>query len=156
MRDSQREKVYQAEFRLRHLFANAEAIGNPMVTLDGIPLALPPEAKFGDIAAIQFYCDQVLAMVGHDKPVSVRQRKGGAVAHYQGGEIAICPTGTRWAMREIVVLHEIAHHLAPGDRHGPRFVGAFNRLLTDVMGPQVGLAYRVLCAHEGAKEGACA
>lgn len=156
MRDSQREKVYQAEYRLRDLFTTAEKLGNPMATLDGIPLVLPPEARFGDIASIQHYCDRVLAMLSHETPVHVRQRRGGAFATYKGGVIAICPQGSRWAMREIVVLHEVAHHLSVGHQHGPQFVAAFNRVLTEVMGPQVGLAYRVLCAHEGAREGVCA
>jgi len=30
----------------------------------------------------------------------------------------------RWARSRWVILHELAHHLTPGEQHGPRFVGA--------------------------------
>ncbi|HEX2616636.1 MAG TPA: TIGR04338 family metallohydrolase [Flavobacteriales bacterium] len=155
MRDTQRERVYQAEFRLRDLFATAERIGNPTVELDGIRLTLPPEARFASVESMQSYCDRVTTMVAAS-PVRVRERKGDAHAHYAGGEIAVPTFGTRWAMREVVVLHELAHHLAIGERHGPGFVATFNDLLARVMGPEVGLAYRILCTHEGVKEGTSA
>jgi len=157
MRDSQRQRVYQAEFRLRDLFDIAERISNREVTLDGIRLQLPPEAKFASIASIQSYVDMV---VGKGR-VSVRDRQTGHAAHYEpwSRTIAINTDGSRWALREIVVLHELAHHLTHSEHgswlcaaHGPEFVATFTQLLADIMGPEVGLAYRVLCSHEGAKE----
>jgi putative metallohydrolase (TIGR04338 family) len=148
MRDSQREKVYQAEYRLREFYDTAERIGNPMVVLDGIPLTLPPEAKFASIESIQRYVDLV---VGRDK-IAVRARKGVAKAHMEaGGVMAIPDQRLGWAMREIVVLHEIAHHLAPGERHGPGFTAKYGQLLAETMGPETGLMYRILCSHAGAK-----
>lgn len=156
MRDSQREKVYQAENRLCGIYDNAEQIGHRMVTLDGCDLTLPPEAKFGCIESIQRYVDTV---VGRGQ-VTVRERRGASVAHYEpwSHTIAIPNGRDRWACREIVVLHELAHHRTRSDHsggvaaHGPEFVAALTQLLTDTMGPEVGLAYRVLCAHSGAKE----
>jgi len=34
-----------------------------------------------------------------------------------------------WPCRPTVILHEMAHCLTPGDRHGPRFVGVYIGLL---------------------------
>lgn len=152
MRDSQRERVYQAEFALRQLYESAERIGSPVVELDGIRLTLPPEARFAGVADVQAYCDRVTARMGA-APVVVRQRRGTHKAHYECGVIAIPDDLCGWAKREIVVLHELAHHLARGERHGPGFVAVFADLLATVMGPEVGLAYRILCSHTGAKEG---
>lgn len=152
MRDSQREKVYQAEYRLRDLFETAEAIGNPQVELDGIRLVLPPEARFASVDSVQHYVDRVIGTPGK---VRVRERRGQAKAHYQYGEIAI-PVLDRWALREVVVLHEVAHHLSLGHGHDGVFVATLTDLLGRVMGPEVALAYRILCAHEGAEEGVSA
>jgi len=156
VRDSQRQRVYDAEIRLRELFDVAERIENREVTLDGIRLQLPPEAKFACLSSIQSYVDTV---VGRGR-VKVRERKGGTRAHYEPWTktIAISMSGTRWQLREIVVLHELAHHLTRSEHttncaaHGPEFVATFTQLLADTMGPEVGLAYRVLCSHEGAEE----
>ena len=156
VRDSQREKVYQAEFRLRDLYDTAVQIENYAVELDGIRLQLPPEAKFASIASIQSYVDRVIGK----GVVTVRERRGAAFAHYEpwSRTVAINTQLKRdWACREIVVLHELAHHMTRSDHtgvasHGPQFVGAFTQLLSDTMGPEAGLAYRVLCNHSGAKE----
>lgn len=153
MRDSQRERVYQAEFRLRSIYDNIEQIGNPTVELDGIRLTMPPEAKFASIESVQSYCDRVLDLINCAQPISVRERRGTAKAHYEwsfngGGVIAVPMVGSRWALREIVVLHELSHHLAPGAKHGPGFVTVMNDLLGRVMGPEVSLAYKILCTHQ--------
>lgn len=155
-RDQQRERVYQAEFMLRGIYETIAATGNPVVELDGIQLTMPPEARFGSVESVQTYCNRVLALVGHDQPVSVRERRGTAKAHYEwsfsgGGVIAVPVVGSRWAMREIVVLHELSHHLAPGAKHGPGFVTVMNDLLGRVMGPEVALAHKILCTHQEVK-----
>ena len=154
MRDSQRQRVYEAEFRLRDLYDTAEQIGNREVELDGIRLTLPPEAKFGCIESMQRYVDRVMP------GVHVRARRGDTVAHAEPWHnvIAIPADRNRWACREIVVLHELAHIQQRSDHahgtaaHGPEFVSTFTDLLSTTMGPEVGLAYRVLCSHAGAKE----
>jgi hypothetical protein len=54
------------------------------------------------------------------EPAIVRPHRGQrrALAHYDG-RISL----PRWSRSPWVVLHELAHHLALGDHHGPRFVG---------------------------------
>lgn len=155
-RDFQRERVYQAEFMLRGIYETIAATGNPVIELDGIRLTMPPEARFGSVESVQSYCDRVLDLINCAQPVGVRERRGTTKAHYEwsfasGGVIAVPVVGSRWAMREIVVLHELAHHLAPGAKHGPGFVTVMNDLLGRVMGPEVSLAYRMLCDHQEVK-----
>jgi putative metallohydrolase (TIGR04338 family) len=90
-------------------------------------------------------------------PVRVRSRNGQARAHYEraNATIAIPPyEGNRaWAMRELVVLHELAHHLEPDPAsavHGPAFVHRYARLVTEVIGPEAGLLLRSTMHSEGA------
>lgn len=156
VRDSQKAKVYSAENTLGWLYDHPEAGGT--VNLGGVVLQLEPEARFGDLAGIQAYVDRVttmpavIAAFGPSGPVRVRERKGSRKAHYSAGEIAIYTQGTnrqRWAMRELVVLHELAHHLDCHHGHGPSFAGTFVALLEIVMGPQVSLALKLLYAQEG-------
>jgi putative metallohydrolase (TIGR04338 family) len=156
MRDTQKQKVYEAEFALRDLYDRAMSLDSPVVELDGIRLTLPPEARFASIESIQSYANKVLPFGNR---VTVRARQGTRAAHYEPitRTVAIPDDLGSWALREIVVLHELAHHLSRTDHeggggHGPHFVATFTQLLADTMGPEVGLAYRVLCAHSGARE----
>ena len=84
----------------------------------------PEQLRFGALEAVRTYVDDVVA---HLKvpPVHVRHRRGGTRAHYSQGEIAI-PTTHGWAMRESVVLHEVAHHACFTDRSS----GAHDRYFT--------------------------
>jgi putative metallohydrolase (TIGR04338 family) len=52
-------------------------------------------------------------------------------------------------LRELVVLHEVAHHfdITDGPTHGPTFLDIYLTLLDLVMGPQMALALRILLAH---------
>jgi putative metallohydrolase (TIGR04338 family) len=156
MRDTQKSKVYSSEHRLEVILDRAARDENPLVQVGGISLTLPPEAKFASIASIQTYVDRVLAIPAiaelNDRgPIRVRStRKGARKAHHQGNEIAVPDERLGWAMREIVVLHEVAHHLA-WDHHGPQFAESFLTLLDVVMGPEIALALRVIFDDHGVK-----
>jgi putative metallohydrolase (TIGR04338 family) len=152
-RDSQRQKLYDAENSLRRMIDTAVEIGNPVITVAGVTLTLPPEARFASIESIQTYVDRVRALPFIEAtypragiPVSVRARQGDAKAHYENARavIAIPDNLGSWAMREVIVLHELAHHLAWGDGHGSRFAAAFLDLLGTVLGPEVELAQRII------------
>jgi putative metallohydrolase (TIGR04338 family) len=57
-----------------------------------------------------------------------------------------------WALRELVVLHEIAHHLCDiRPPHGPEFVATLCELAEIVMGPELGHVLRVVFAKEGVR-----
>ena len=130
-RDSQRAKVYAAEEFVRTLFDRAAEHGSTSVEFFGTQLTLPPEARFGSLAAVQRYVDDVLALPAVRRqwpkvaPLRVRARRAATAAHYENrdgtGVIAVPDRETAdWAMRELVVLHEIAHHLCDASRRMAR------------------------------------
>ncbi|MCH9735038.1 MAG: TIGR04338 family metallohydrolase [Actinomycetia bacterium] len=161
-RDGQRAKVYAAEEFVRTLFDRTTEHGDPVVDFFGTLLTLPPEARFASVAAVQSYVDDVLSQPAvrqrwsDAEPLRVRPRKGASAAHYQRGDdvatIAVPDGRGVWALRELVILHEIAHHLADSDPpHGPAFVATFCDLAAAVMGPEVAYVLRVVYAKEGVR-----
>jgi putative metallohydrolase (TIGR04338 family) len=155
-RDSQRSKVYAAEEFVRTLFDRAAEHGNRVVDFFGAQLTLPPEARFATVAAVQRYVDDVLVHVGADRPLTVRARRGVSAAHYErtedGATVAVPEQRASWALRELVVLHEVAHHLSDAEpAHGPQFVATFCELADAVMGPEVAHVLRVVYAKEGVR-----
>jgi putative metallohydrolase (TIGR04338 family) len=163
--DFQKARVYAAEQAVRKILD--EALDYPMYEAFGSTVVVPStEKRFGNLGAVQVYIDLVLAHedvqraypVRAAQPIKVRHRKGNRKAHYSWGEIAIhvAPRlGDNWAMREIVVLHEIAHHLAFWDSHGPAFVGAFEFLIRTFMGPEAALIFAYHCHLDGVKVEHC-
>ncbi len=113
--------VYTAEDRL------ARWLDLGTVTVFGSRWALEPEVVFARVDDAQRYVDRVLThLAAHGwrthgaggcplAPVAVRPRRGALKAHYEQHKhtIAIPPAerGGGWALRESVVLHELAHHL---------------------------------------------
>ncbi|MBU8810646.1 TIGR04338 family metallohydrolase [Mycolicibacterium goodii] len=155
-RDTQRARVYAAEEFVRTMFDRAAQHSSRAIDFFGTQLTLPPEAKFGSVAAVQNYVDDVTARV-ETNPVTVRARRGTKAAHYEidGAVIAVPEQDTTWALRELVVLHELAHHLcaqgpaADAPAHGPEFVATYCGLCETIMGPEVGLVLRMVYAKEG-------
>ena len=161
-RDSQRSKVYAAEEFVRTLFDRTGEHGNRAVEFFGTQLTLPPEGRFASAPAVQRYIDDVLALPAVRErwpaagPLAVRARRGIAAAHYErsddGATIAVPERHTTWALRELVVLHEIAHHLCGAEPpHGPEFVATFCELSEAVMGPEVAHVLRVVYSKEGVR-----
>lgn len=153
-RDAHRGRVYAAESLVRRIYDRAERTGNRTLELYGSTLTLPIERRFASIESMQQYLDRVLALnwVRTSWPeqaavaVTVRARHGQAKAHYERATatIAIPPHehNRAWAMRELVLLHELAHHLAPDEAasaHGPEFLDRYQRLVTEIVGPEAGL-----------------
>ncbi|MEM6105351.1 TIGR04338 family metallohydrolase [Mycobacterium sp. 050272] len=162
-RDTQRAKVYAAEEFVRTLFDRAAEHRSSTVEFFGTQLTLPPEARFGSVASVQRYVDQVLALPAVRErwpevaPLRVRARRAATAAHYENyedtGIIAVPDRRTAdWALRELVVLHEVAHHLCQAQpAHGPEFVDTLCSLTALVMGPELGHVLRVVYAKEGVK-----
>ena len=161
-RDTQRAKVYAAEEFVRTLFDRARQHGSRAIDFFGTQLTLPPEGRFASAAAVQRYTDDVLAHpVVRQRwpaagPLTVRPRRGAAAAHYEltdeGATIAVPDRRGGWALRELVVLHELAHHLSDAQPpHGPGFVATFCELAEAVMGPEVAHVLRVVYAKEGVR-----
>lgn len=154
MRDSQRAKVYAAEDFVRTLFDRTDGRGS--LDFFGTALTLPPEARFGSVDAVRRYVEDVLALPAVRQrwpdagPCAVRVRRGVTAAHYEPGVIAVPDRQSTWALRELVVLHELAHHLADaGEPHGRTYVATMAELAGCVMGPEVQHVLRVIYAKEG-------
>ena len=164
MRDSQRQRVYDAEHQVRRQLELAAA-GARTIRVASSTLVLPLEVRFGSLDAAQRYTD---AVRGSDTfrarypqaataPLRLRRRRGDRSAHYEApGAIALHTpdSGGGWSLREMVLLHEIAHHavhhdLPPGPDHGPGYAGVLVDLVTQAMGPETGLLLTTAFAEHG-------
>jgi putative metallohydrolase (TIGR04338 family) len=143
-RDSQRQKVYDAEKAVDRLFDS----GVDKVEIFGSTITPPPERKFGDLAAVENYLAWIAQQGWYRRHYgsfgipAVRRRKGLTKAHYEHGTIAmpVPKHGIPATLRETYALHELAHHLTPGDPgHGPEFAGVMQHLVREAMGPEAGL-----------------
>jgi putative metallohydrolase (TIGR04338 family) len=161
-RDTQRSRVYAAEEFVRTLFDRAAQHSSRAIDFFGAQITLPPEARFGSVDSVQRYIDSVLALPAvaahwpQSPAVAVRARRAATAAHYEnigGAGVIAVPARDRWALRELVVLHEVAHHLCGGDgpAHGPEFVTTFCALAEAVMGAEVAHVLRVVYAKEGVR-----
>jgi putative metallohydrolase (TIGR04338 family) len=165
MRDNQKTKVYKAEDLVMNVLASVASTDVRTFDFYGSTLIIPDERKFGDLDGVQRYVDQVLALnwvrttwpTLAAQPVTVRARKGDAFAHYRLGVIAVPEHkgNISWAMREMVVLHELAHHLARGgESHGVHFVSTYLHLVKELVGDEVGLLLTDAFSRNGVAFGA--
>ena len=164
LRDFQRGRVYDAEHLVHRIFDRSADF--PVVDVAGSRVTLPIERRFGSIEAVQRYVDRVLALAwvaaGWPRaalPVVVRERSGAGQAHYQRfGSVMSVPghrAGSGWALRELVILHELAHHLADDVEiaHGGEFVDRLLTLVDGVIGPEAALLLRVTMLDVGVRIG---
>jgi putative metallohydrolase (TIGR04338 family) len=159
--DRRRAVVYEAETVLARLIDRRGDY--PVVEAYGSKVAIPDDRKFGDIDAVQRYVDAVLALDWVRRaaperarvPVTVRARAGATKAEYEYRTQTIAvPThrvGGHWAMRELVVLHELAHHLTPNPEHGPAFIGMLVDLIEELVGAEAGFLLRAGLSAGGAE-----
>ena len=163
-RDGQRGKVYEAENLVHRIFDRS--VDYPVVEIAGSRLTLPPERRFGSIDSVQDYVDKVLALnwvrttwVRAGVPVRVRERTGSTQAHYErAGAIMAVPghrSGSGWALRELVILHEMAHHLAEGPEpaHGGPFLDRLLTMVDGVVGAEAALLLRITLLDCGVRIG---
>lgn len=162
LRDSQRSRVYAAEDQVARIVDARRDY--PTISLFGSVVTVPEDRKFGDVASVQRYVDAVLALnwVRSRWPhastaVSVRARRGAAKATYDraSGTISLPPfeTAGRWSLRELVVLHELAHHFTSADTapHGPEFVANLLVLVEELIGPEAEFLLRTTYAENGVR-----
>lgn len=151
MRDLDKSATYAAEDEVAR-WLDAVSPEQPTVNCLGDTFQPEVEAKFTDPTSVQAYVNKVLAHLtangytyeGREStPITVRARRGAKKAEYQrdGAIMAIPPReiGGAWSLRELVVLHEISHHLAPRDvaSHGPEFRATFVRLIENIGSPVI-------------------
>lgn len=159
MASTQSQLFYRVESIIHDMVDRANAAGDRTVDLFGSQLQLPEERRFGNLAGVQRYVDSVreLGWVRREWPdratvhlrVVPRQMKPG-----RGERLPVLYTDGRLSMpgddlrgsevyrRELIVLHELAHHFAydiETSHHGPEFRGVYARLVEDIIGPEMRL-----------------
>lgn len=143
--DVQRSKVYAAEDQFSSLMNRGG-----VVEFFGSRLDIPAQKRFASLESIKTYVQVLFTQLNLKLlPPHVRERKGCAKAHYESENsvIAIPVSGpsARWALREAVILHECAHHLAAklaptGEpAHGPIFTACMLHLVQVALGDQARL-----------------
>jgi putative metallohydrolase (TIGR04338 family) len=163
--DSQRTRVYEAEALVRRIFDRA--VDFPVVDVAGSHLTLPPERKFASLESVQTYVEAVLRLRWVAQrwpraalPVLLRARAGQTRAHYERfpGVVAVPlhQGGQAWALRELVLLHELAHHLAEDadePAHGADFTGRMVELVGGIVGDEAAFLLRVTLLESGVAVG---
>jgi putative metallohydrolase (TIGR04338 family) len=164
-RDAQRARVYRAEDAWAAQL-DAARLGAQLATVGGSRVLLPAERRLGSLQAAGDYAARVLALpdvlaaFGAVEPPVMRTRRGAGRAHWEPpGTIALpVPAhGEPWALRETVLLHELAHHLAErtGRARGHRapFPAVVLLLTTAVLGEEAALALRVAYGEQSVEVG---
>ena len=160
-RDTQRSRVYAAESQVARIID--ARLDYPTIQLFGSAVVVPDDRKFGDLESVQRYVDGVLGLnwvrtrwpESASRPVVVRARAGASRAHYERdtATIALPPfeVGGGWALRELVVLHELAHHAteAAVALHGPEFAANVLELVSELLGAEAEFLLRTTYVENG-------
>jgi putative metallohydrolase (TIGR04338 family) len=130
--------------------------GAALATIGGSAVVLPAERRLGSLDAARGYCDRVLALpevvalAGVLPEPELRPRRGLRSAHWEPPGVVALPVprhGEPWALRETVVLHELAHHVGEltgrSAGHRPPFPALVLHLVEAALGPEAALALRV-------------
>ena len=145
-RDSERSTVYAVEDQWGQMLDRGGDLD-----FFGSRIHLPKQRVLLALADVQQYVDDLLLQcsTGELGPVQVRHRRGVTRAHYESSPLATIaiPSGVVWACREVVILHELAHHLrAQGPsgslQHDAGFRGQLVRLAGHALGPAAALVLR--------------
>lgn len=156
MTDHLKENVYGAEQTLRKMIDRSGEF--PTIQIYGSNVRISPDLHFGDIPSVQRYVDGVLKLnwvraewERATHKVTVRPRKGNMAAHYELNTIAVPANFGRatWAMREIVILHELSHHFNLGDHHGMNFIQTFVKLVEGLVSEEDAFILKFLLREEG-------
>ena len=154
-RDAQRARVYRAEDAWGDRL-DAARLGAARATVAGSSVLLPAERRLGSLEAAAAYAARVLALpavveaFGTVEPPALRTRKGLRAAHWEAPGTVALPVpahGEPWALRETVLLHELAHHLGEttgrSRGHRPPFPAVVLLLVEAVLGAEAAFALRV-------------
>ena len=138
-RDTQRSRVYAAEDQVRRLTQRGGTID-----FYGSTLTVSPHREFVDLTQVRAYLAQIRENDwGYpDTPaVLVQSHSGFRSARWIAPNRIRLPKGESWAMNELVVLHEYAHHCAwhtyNEAGHGRHFQSLLCELSGHVLGPEV-------------------
>jgi putative metallohydrolase (TIGR04338 family) len=154
-RDVQRARVYRAEDSWAARLDVARR-GAPLATVGGSAVLLPSERRFGSLATAASYAEKVLALpavvtlAGRLPAPELRPRRGQRAAHWEPPGVIALPVpvhGEPWALRESVLLHELAHHVGESAGltlgHGAPYPAVLLVLVEAVLGAEAAFALRV-------------
>ncbi len=154
-RDAQRARVYRAEDAWAARL-DAARQGAALATVGGSAVLLPAERRLGSLDAARDYAARVVALpevvaaVGAVEPPALRTRRGARSAHWEPPGTIALPVpqhGEPWALRETVLLHELAHHLGETSGrcrgHRPPYPALVLLLARAVLGDEAALALRI-------------
>ena len=158
-RDAQRARVYRAEDAWAARL-DAARQGAGLAVVGGSRVLLPAERRFGTLATAAEYAARVLALpdvaaLGPVPPPALRVRAGVRSAHWEPPGVIALPVprhGEPWALRETVLLHELAHHVGEttglSRGHRPPYPAVLLVLVRAVLGPEAELALHVAYGGE--------
>ncbi len=162
--DPDQRAVYAAEDQLS-AWLDTVTPERATVTVDGATYSPETEPRFTDPEAVGRFVGQVLAHLRERErsydgrehvDVRVRPRNGRLRATYEPDTctMAVPPfaVGGGWALRGVVVLHEISHHLSGEAGHGREFRATYLRLLEDIGSPVTAELLQVAYAAEGLEQ----
>lgn len=151
-KDKVSQTLYKAEHAICMVLDQVAASEEPVpVTVAGSSLVIPLERKFGRVEDVQAYVDLCCRVLRHREVPRVRKAHGNSKHAWGGGwrnEIQLPAAEdhaagkgkhTNWALREVVVLHELAHCLTHTSGHGAEFAGTFLKLIREFMGTETWL-----------------
>ncbi|MDX6199380.1 MAG: hypothetical protein QOJ79_2531 [Actinomycetota bacterium] len=164
-RDAQRARVYRAEDAWAARL-DAARRGAALATVGGSGVLLPAEMRFGSLSTASSYAESVVALPAVVAVASrltapeLRPRRGLRAAHWEAPGVIALPVpahGEPWALRESVLLHELAHHV--GERggistgHRAPFPAVVLLLVQAVLGEEAAFALRVAYGEENVEVG---
>jgi len=143
--DAHRAKVYAAEDQFSSVMNRGGTI-----EFFGSKIDIPTQKRFANLDSIDTYIQVLFTQLNLDLlPPQVRERKGCTKAHYEFADsviaIPISGESARWALRETVILHECAHHVAAKvgsveeSAHGPTFTASMLHVVQVALGDQARL-----------------
>jgi len=140
--DSRRSAVYAAESVVLDMIDRGVD-----VAFHGSSLTVEPDRKFGQVTDIDAYLRWLRRNSwGYPEVPAphVRLRRGAAKASWEAPATIAVPDAA-WARRELIVLHEYAHHVTwhqsggADNSHGPAFCRTLADLIRNAVGAGTGL-----------------
>jgi putative metallohydrolase (TIGR04338 family) len=164
-RDAQRSRVYRAEDAWAARL-DASRRGAPLARVGGSSVLLPAEVRFGSLAAASSYAEAVLALppvvaLGGRLPApELRTRRGQRAAHWEPPGVIALPLprhGEPWALRQTVLLHELAHHVGESAGlsvgHRAPFPAVLLALVRAALGEEAAFVLQVAYGEENVEVG---
>lgn len=161
-RSARSQTIYEAENELKHILDRALHDDVREYRAYGSVFDIPLELRFTSAESVQRYLDQVIAMswMPSTSPVKAKAapKRDGKYRGYskyvrESGTILLPDHGGGLSgeMREEVILHELAHHLAEKDGHeeGSGFIPSLRMLFLNRFGGSIQSLFDIILMERG-------